>query len=99
MKDFYPISFGGVKAAGVTAMQYGDGTGGMALVYHHEKAGTGAYAVPLSGLTETATYKVWDVDAPSAAVTLTGAALMAGDFTVTLPAGKKAVIVKYTLAS
>ena len=28
----------------------------------------------------------------------TGAALMAGDFTVTLPEGKKAVIVKYTLA-
>ncbi len=98
VKDFYPISFGGVKAAGITAMQYGDGTGGMALVYHHEKAKTGAYAVTLSGLTEAADYKVWDVDAPDAAVTLTGAALMAGDFTVTLPAGKKAVIVKYAVA-
>lgn len=98
VKSFYPISFGGVKKTGVTAMQYGDGAQGMALVYHHEKAKTGAYAVPLSGLNETGTYKVWDADAPDAAVTLTGAELMRGAFTVNLPAGKKAVIVKYAVA-
>ncbi len=98
VKNFYPISFGGVGARGVTAMQYGDDAGGMALVYKHEKARAGAYAVVFSGLEENAVYRVWDEDDAASAVTLTGRELMDGAFGITLPGGKKAAMVKYRAA-
>ena len=95
VKNFYPISFGGVDAKKITAMQYGDDTDGEALIYKHKDAASGAYAVVLSGLSATASYTVYDTDASDASEILTGAQLMRGAFTVDLPEGEKAVIVKY----
>ena len=95
VKNFYPISFGGVKPGGVTAMQYGDEKSGMALIYKHEKAASGDYALMFSGLDETVSYKVCDTDTPENEAVFSGAELMQSAFHVAFPTGKKAIIVRY----
>lgn len=95
VKNFYPISCGGVNMRKITAMQYGDEAAGQALIYKHKRAKTGPYPVVFSGVETDAEYKVWSVDDPSLWVRLTGGELMAGKYSVSLPAGEKALIVKY----
>ena len=79
-------------------MQYGDEEAGSALVYQHEKAGKGSFAVRFSGLDPEGTYTVTDLDAPDATVTAAGKDLMAGSFTLDLqPDGRKAFVVEYMI--
>ena len=96
-KQFFPVAFGGVDEEGVTAMQYGDAQSGCLLFYHHAKAPAGETALTFSGLTPDARYTVWSVDTPEQTLTLTGAALMRGEYTLTQPEGEKAFVIRYAV--
>ena len=78
----------------VTAMQYGDAQSGCLLYCHHAKATAGETALTFSGLSPDARYTVWSVDAPEQPLTLTGAALMRGEYTLTQPEGEKAFVIR-----
>ena len=97
-KQFFPLVCGGTDETAVTAMQYGDSDSGCLLFYHHAKAKTGETALTFSGLTPDAVYTVWSLDAPEEPVTLTGAALMRGDYGITQPEGEKAFVIRYAVA-
>ena len=94
-KNYYPLSYAGAKKTGITAMQYGDGTEGEALIYKHAKCGKTEFKVGFSGLDPEQTYTVWDVDAPETKLTFTGRQLMDGGYVQKLPKGEKAAIVRY----
>lgn len=97
-KQFFPIACGGTDEKAVTAMQYGDSESGCLLFYHHAKAGAGEAALTFSGLTPDMTYTVWSLDAPDDTVTLTGAALMRGEYAIIQPEGEKAFVIRYAAA-
>ena len=94
-KNYYPLSFAGAKKTGITAMQYGDETGGEALIYKHPNCLKNKFTVTFSGLAPDQSYTVWDVDAPDAKLTFTGRQLMDGEYEQQLPKGEKAVIIRY----
>ncbi len=97
-KSFFPVACGGTDETAVTAMQYGDEASGCLLYYHHAKAKAGETALPFSGLTPDARYTVWSLDAPERTVTLTGAALLRGEYAIALPQGEKALVIRYAAA-
>ena len=52
--------------------------------------------VVLNGLVKSATYEIYDFDNPEKVYTLTGEELMNDGFTISLPEGKKAVILMFS---
>ena len=94
-KQFFPVACGGTDEAAVTAMQYGDSDSGCLLFYHHAGAKAGETSLAFSGLTPDAAYTVWSIDDPDDAVTLTGAALMRGEYAISQPEGEMAFVIRY----
>ena len=98
-KQYFPLDCGGTDPAKITAMQFGDAESGSVLIYKHADVKETSYAVRFSGLDETALYTVTDIDVPDAALKLRGADLMAGDCSVPLPEGRKAIVLRYARAN
>jgi hypothetical protein len=96
--NYYPLDFGSFDNDKMHAMEYTteDGLSGTALIYKREKVKDTEYTVKLSGLVDSKTYNVYDVDKPEEVHTLTGKELMSKGITIKLPEGQKAIILMFS---
>ena len=96
--NYYPLDFGSFDTDEMHAMQYAseDGLSGTAFIYKREKVKASEYTVVLNGLVKTAIYEIYDFDDPEKIYTLTGEELMYDGLTISLPEGKKAIILMYS---
>ncbi len=96
--NYYPLDFGSFDKDKMHAMQYSskDGLSGTALIYKREKVKDSDYTVIFNGLSESATYEIYDYDNPEKIHTATGKELMSDGMTIPLPEGEKAVILMYS---
>ena len=96
--NYYPLDFGSFDKDKMHAMQYSskDGLSGTALIYKREKVKDSDYTVIFNGLSESATYEIYDYDNPENIHTATGKELMSDGLTIPLPEGEKAVILMYS---
>ena len=96
--NYYPLDFGSFDTDEMHAMQYSseDGLSGTAFIYKREKVKDNEYTVVLNGLVKSATYEIYDFDNPEKIYTMTGEELMNDGFTISLPEGKKAIILMFS---
>lgn len=96
-KNYYPLTYGGLKTNKVLAMQFGDEMSGSAVIYKREKVKKDSYTLKLNGLDEDGNYTVWSIDAPEKTYTLNGSTLMSKGIELTIKDSPKAEIIKYEL--
>ena len=75
-RNYYPLTYGGMRTDRFLAMQYGDKDAGMAVIYKRADVQDDLYLLRPMGLDADAQYAVWDVDAPQDRATYSGARLM-----------------------
>ncbi len=95
--NYYPLDFGSYDNDKMLAMEFlsEDALKGTALIYKREKVNDTEYNVKLNGLTESKTYKVYDIDNPEKVYTLSGKELMSDGIILPLPEGQKAIILMF----
>lgn len=96
-KRYFPLTAGGTDDSKLLAMQFGDGTGGTALVYcraHAPQSGQ----IRLNGLSPDVTYTLTNPDDPAFSLTATGQVLMETGFSLTAAQLPDAFVLYYDIA-
>lgn len=98
-ENFYPLECGLYDDEKILAMQYSsvDAQSGMALVYKRENVNETEYTLTFNGLKKDSEYKAYSVDEPEKVYTLTGEKLMNDGIKFSLPEGKKAFVIMFSV--
>ena len=97
-KQYFPLTYGGLRTNRFLAMQYGDENEGVALIYKREKVRDDTYTIRFSGLQPNASYTVWDYDDMNTEATYSGDKLMGEGLTVSIPDSPKCAIWRYEVS-
>ena len=97
LKNYFPLTKGGVKADGVLAMQYGAARAGHAVVYIREKFKDAECTVCFSGLESDKLYIVENFDDPADTKEYSGSQLMKTGITIPVTQTRTALIYHYSL--
>ena len=95
-KNYYPLTYGGMRTDRFLAMQFGDGTEGTALIYKRENVRSDVYTIRFMGLQPDAMYTVWDYDNADVKTGYIGEKLMGEGLTVTIGDAPKCAIILYS---
>ena len=95
---YYPLDFGSFDKDKTHAMQFStnDALAGTALIYKRENVRDNEYTVKLNGLIPSQTYGIYDIDKPETVYNMTGEELMNNGLKLSLPEGKKAIILMFS---
>ena len=96
-KNYYPLTYGGLRTDRFLAMQFGDAQEGAALIYKRQDVRSDAYTVRFNGLRPDAMYSVWDYDNADAKTSYLGAKLMGEGLNVTIEEAPKCAIILYSI--
>ena len=97
LKNFFPLTKGGVKADDVLAMQYGAAREGHAVIYIRERVKETECSVCFSGLEADKLYIVENADDPADKRELSGSQLMKNGITVPITDTRVALLYHYRL--
>ena len=97
LKNYFPLTKGGVKADSVLAVQYGVAKEGHAVVYIREKYKDGECTICFSGLESDKQYIVENLDDPNDAKVYGGSQLMKVGITIPVTQTRTALIYHYRL--
>ncbi len=97
--NFYPLESGSYDDEKILAMQYSDDEAltGTAFVYKRENVKDTEYTLHLNGLMKNKEYEIYSIDEPENIYTMTGEKLMSDGIKISLPEGKKAFVMMFTV--
>ncbi len=96
---FYPLEWGGYDDTKILAMQYSsdDALSGTAFVYKREKVKDTEHVLKLNGLVKDNEYEVYSIDEPEKIYRMSGEKLMSDGIKLSLPEGKKAFVIMFSV--
>lgn len=96
-RNYFPLCNGGLDRENWHAMQYGDENEGFAIIYRRDDVKSETYHLSFSGLSEEASYEVFDYDNQSEILVKKGSELMKNGFDITVGEAPKAAMYVYRI--